>query len=91
MDYKEAIARMRELTARDEHFSFAFKTYSQEYRSGGETRVVENATLRSKPRKKDSNIVDPDLLLEFYDWDINENRHCYQHLLISFNGEPIEL
>lgn len=73
----DAIHEMREITNRGETFSFSFVTYSK-LGTGGETKHVESASIRSS---KD------DMMLEYWDYNASENRHCYKHLITEFNGE----
>jgi len=85
----EAIALMRQMTARGEMFSFAFATYNRDTgRTQGITHV-KRAKLR--PAAKGDSIIHADFKLFYWDDYYQENRVCWQPLIMFFNNTKVTL
>ena len=85
----QAIAMMRKITAEGGMFSFAFATYNRDTgRSQGITHV-KRAKLR--PAAKGDSIKHADFKLFYWDDYYQENRNCWQPLIMFFNNTKIVL
>ena len=85
----EAIAMMRKITAEGGFFSFQFATYNRNTgRSQGIT-AVKRAKLR--PAAKGDDISNADYKLFYFDDYYQENRVCWQPLIMFFNNTKIIL
>lgn len=81
----DALKQMKAITENGGTFSFSYRKYDRQRKQGGDMVVVKNAKLRSKPM--DGNIEDSLHKLFYTDMDNNEQRVCWQILVMSFNGK----
>jgi len=78
---------MKESSLNGKPFTFSFASCNQSIgKSDGIVRI-NKALLRSKQH----NLKDRDILLNFFDVDLKENRMCYQPLILSFNNQRVKL
>ena len=80
---------MRALSAEGVPFSFSFMSYSEDRQSSNGIVEVGKAKLRARTSKKDNQ--NADFMENYLDLDTNEARQFYHPLLMSFNGENLEL
>lgn len=89
MNLFEAIKQMRELSKRGVPFSFSFMSYNETaQRSDG---IVEVHRARLRPRPEKAHHRNAEIIEEYTDIDTGAPRHFYQPLLMSFNGQKIEV
>jgi len=85
----EAIALMRKMTAEGEMFSFAFASYNRDTgRTQGITHV-KRAKLR--PAASGDSIKHAGFKLFYWDDYYQENRNCWQPLIMFFNNTKVIL
>ncbi len=84
-----AIAEMRKLTAKGVPFSFEHATWDSERRKSEGIRRVDRAVLRPAARKDKLKNADHKLFYKDLNDPVNQNRVCWQILIISFNGVPV--
>ncbi|TCO88167.1 hypothetical protein EV202_12750 [Bacteroides heparinolyticus] len=89
MDLYKAIEEMRRLSSEGKSFSFSFMSYSYERRKSDGVVTINKARLRKQSRKDTNRFAD--YMLNFIDLHTMEYGMCWQPLLLSFNGEEIEL
>lgn len=91
IDLYAAIAEMRKLSANGDCFSFAFMSYNRDSQKSDGMVYVKRALLRPAARADD--IVNADFKLFYIDLDHpdNQNRNCWQPVLMYFNQTKIEL
>ena len=89
MKLYEAIAKMRELTARGQAFSFSFMSYNSSMNTTEGVVDVYKAVLRKKADAK--SYRNADILMPYYDYDLLEARQFYMPCLMSFNNEKITM
>lgn len=85
-----AIQQMRELTKQGKTFSFVHATYNMDSVSTNGIRQVRHAKLR--PAADDDQVPNADFKLFYTDLDLDEtdqNRNCWQHLIMWFNDKKI--
>ena len=89
MEVYQAIRKMRELSKQGKSFSFSFMSYS--YTRGVSHGIVEvmHARLSGQETKEKNRFAD--ILLNYINLDTMEYEKCYQILLLTFNGEELEL
>lgn len=80
---------MRRISKEGGEFSFSFMTYSITKRKSGGPRLVSRARL-SKQSRADT-VEQADNLLNFVDLDKGEYNRCYQPLIMTFNGNKLNL
>ena len=85
----EAIKQMRELTKAREPFSFSFMSYNATSQSSG--GIVEVRHARLSPRTMEAHHQHAEIVEEYVNVDTGEPRRFYQPLLMSFNGQKVEL
>ena len=85
----EAIHEMRRISANGEYFSFSFASYNRKLKSTHGLIHVKRAKLR--PAAKGDDIANADYKLFYFDDFFQENRVCWQPLLMFFNGKQILL
>lgn len=88
----EAIAQMRKLSSAGKPFSITHSTYDRERQSSSGIRHVQNCILR--PSAKGDDVKDAEHKLFYKDLDLpksNQNRNCWQILIMFFNGMKCEL
>ncbi|MEL5895050.1 hypothetical protein AAE250_16345 [Bacteroides sp. GD17] len=85
----QAIDEMRRLSSEGKSFSFSFMSYSYERRKSDGVVAMNNARLRKQSRKEQNRFAD--YMLNFIDLDTMEYGMCWQPLLLTFNGEELEL
>jgi hypothetical protein len=86
----EAIRQMRALSREGIPFSFVHSTYNMDYVSTNGKRYVKNAILRTAA--KDDDVANADFKLFYSDLDLdkkNQNRNCWQHLIMFFNDKKV--
>lgn len=89
MDVYEAIRQMRELSRRRVPFSFSFMSYSIARRESTGIVTVRHARLARQNRKERNRYAD--YMLRYTDLDTMQEAACWQPLLLSFNGQELEL
>lgn len=89
MDVYEAIDKMRRLTERHESFSFSFMSYSLARRKSEGVVTVRRARLCKQNRRERNQYSD--YMLQYIDLDTGERHSCWQPLLLTFNGQELEL
>ncbi len=87
MELFEAIRRMRELSRKNEAFSFAFMSYNST--AGRSEGVVEVRHARLRPRTQQIHHRHAEIIEEYVNLDTGEARRFYQPLLMNFNGEKV--
>lgn len=85
----DAIKEMRELSKKGECFSFSFMSYSMTKGTSDGPVVISRARLTKQSDKK--KVEQADNMLNFIDLDRGKFRHCYQPLLMTFNGNKLNL
>ena len=85
----EAIKQMRELSSKDQSFSFAHATYNIDKDETKGIRYVANAHLRSAAKGDDVSNADEKLF--YYDEDLREPRNCWQILIMFFKDKKCVL
>ena len=93
MTVYEAIEKMRQMSEREEEFSFSFMSYSlTRDESHGEV-FVEHAILykRSKGSKGSKEMGYQDYMLTFLNTDTGEVRQFWQPLLMTFQHKPLKI
>ena len=89
MTVYEAIKRMRELTQSGQSFSFSFMSYSMSRRESHGIVEVRRARLEKASTREQNKHAE--IMLNYFDMDLMENRRCYQPLLLTFEGQNLEL
>lgn len=89
MTVYEAIEKMRSLTKMGIPFSFSYMTYSQDKNFSDGPKTVNRAKLR--PGTNKINNAFSEIMLNYIDLDTDEPRQFYQPLLMTFNGQILEL
>jgi len=89
IDLYEAIRQMRKLTQQGQSFSFSHATYNRDRQSSDGIRIVRKAILR--PAAKGDDVANADYKLFYLDQEINQNRVCWQSLLMYFEGKKVIL
>ena len=89
MNVFQAIDEMRRLSAEGKSFSFSFMSYSYERRKSDGIVAVNRARLRKQSRKENNRFAD--YMLNFIDLDTMEYGMCWQPLLLTFNGNELDL
>ena len=85
-----AIAQMRKLTAQGIPFSFEHATWDKQRHKSDGLRRVDRALLRPAAKGDDVNHADHKLFYKDLNAQVaNQNRNCWQILIISFNGIPV--
>lgn len=87
MELFEAIRRMRELSRKNESFSFSFMSYNST--AGRSEGIVEVRHARLRARAKEAHHRHAEIIEEYINIDTGQARHFYQPLLMSFNGEKV--
>ena len=87
MELFDAIRRMRELSRKNETFSFSFMSYNSS--AGRSEGIVEVRHARLRARAQDTHHRHAEIIEEYIDIDTGRARHFYQPLLMSFNGEKV--
>ena len=85
----QAIKEMRELSSRDQYFSFTHATYNRATRQTNGIREVKRARVR--PAAKGDDIRNADFKLFYHDFFYHEDRVCWQPLIMFFNGKKVIL
>ena len=89
MDVYKAIKEMRALSAEGIPFSFSFMSFSEDRQTSNGIVEVNRARLRGRPSKKHNK--NAEFMENYLDLDTNEPKQFYHPLLMSFNGENLEL
>ena len=87
MNVYEAIAKMRELTAKEIPFCITFMGYSRDRQSSKGVVEVRKTKLRAAATTGPL----ADVLLNFTDLNTHEQKHCYIPALMTFNGQKLTL
>ena len=91
MKVLEAIRQMRELSRQEKHFSFSFMSFSKTKQTSDGIVNVHRGRLRCRPATgKSRNRYEP-FMENYYDLDAQDDRRFWQMLLLSFNGQSVEL
>lgn len=85
----QAINQMRKLSAAGETVAFTFMTFSQT--TGKSSGIKEVRRARLKNRTNEADFLNAEMIEEYVDMDSMESRRFYQPLLMSFNGQKVEL
>lgn len=88
MTVYKAIAEMRRLTERGEHFSFTFMSYSENRQKSEGIIDVSKARLGTRDK---STVQNSEIMLTYIDLNTGEQRRVYQPLIIMFQGKKLEL
>lgn len=80
---------MRRLTAAGELFNMSFMSYNSSKNSTEGIVSVQRAKLTPRP-SSDKN-KHADYMISYYDYDIMENRQCWQPLIMSFQGQKVDM
>jgi hypothetical protein len=85
----DAIAKMRDLTKRGEHFSMAFMSCdtSREQSKG----LIEVPKARLRSAAAENAYRNSEHILDYLDVETNIPGRCYQILLMYFNNTRIEI
>jgi hypothetical protein len=89
IDLYAAIAEMRRITSNGGCFSFIFRSYDRDRRTGGEVKIIKRARVRKSARLE--NVKHAGFKLFFTDLEKNEPRVCWQPAILFFNGKKITL
>jgi len=84
-----AIAEMRELSLRNEPFSFIFATFDNHKKTSNGISVVNKAVLRKAATNEQ--VENSNYKLFYFDLELHEPRVCWQPLIMFFNGKKIDL
>lgn len=76
---------MRELSRKNEAFSFSFMSYNSS--AGRSEGIVEVRHARLRARAKETHHRHAEIIEEYI--DTGRAHHFYQPLLMSFNGEKV--
>lgn len=85
----DAIDEMRKISAVGGTFSFKFRKWDRQRRTGGEAVKINNARVR--PAASDEKIENASHKLFFTDTDTGRAMVCWQPLIIEFNEKQIML
>lgn len=89
MDLYEAIKQMRAMSEKGQSFSLSFMSCNiSQGRSDG---VVNVAHARLRARESIEHNRYAEMMEAYTNLDTMENRHFYQPLLMTFNGEKVTL
>lgn len=89
MDIYSAIRQMKIISDNDGTFSFSFMSYSYDKNISHGVVTVEHAKLIGTSKNENNRYAD--YMLNFIDMDTLERKHCWQLLLLEFNGQQLEL
>ncbi len=89
MNLFEAIKQMRELSKAHTPFCFSFMSCNTTARTS--EGIVEVRRARLRPRATEAHHRHAGMVEEYVNLDTGEPRHFYQPLLMSFNGQKLEL
>lgn len=89
MTVYQAIKKMRELSKAGQSFSFSYMSYSMDRRASHGIVEVRRARLERASTQEQNRHAD--IMLNYWDMDLMENRRCYQPLLMTFEGQNLEL
>ena len=89
MDVYEAIKKMKQLSDRDECFSFSFMSYSIDKNRSHGIVTVERARLIGGSRIEKNRYAD--YMLNYIDMDTLERKSCWKILLLEFNNIELNL
>lgn len=90
--HKEALKRMRDLTANNIPFSFGFITYNSKNAVSKGYRLIGKGLLRASMRPEQSD--KSDVLIAYLDCDDSsedKNRFFSYPLLMMFNGKKVQI
>lgn len=87
MELFEAIRRMREISRKNETFSFSFMSYNSS--AGQSEGIIEVRHARLRARALKAHHRHAEIIEEYLDVDTGQARHFYQPLLMNFNGEKV--
>lgn len=85
----EALTDMRRLTKLGIPFSFSFMSYYRTNQSSSGIVEVSKAKLRKRGRVEHNE--NAEIMEEYLDLNTNQPKEFYQALLMSLNGQPVEL
>ena len=85
----DAIEKMKNLSKEDNFFSFTFLSCDLSRQKSDGVIEVKNATLTKRNTKEQN--VNAEIMLNYYDHNLKENRRFYQPLLMFFNGQKVIL
>ena len=89
MDLYKAIHEMRRLSKQGKPFTFTFMSCNLSDRSSQGVVEVHNARLLS--RETEQHHRHAEFVERYLNLDTMEARHFYQPLLMTFNGEKVEI
>jgi len=89
IDLWDAIKEMRKLSHEGITFSFSHATYNRDTMVSNGIRHVQSAILR--PAARGDEVKNADFKLFYTDVDNNENRNCWQVLVMYFNDKKVIL
>lgn len=79
-----AVEKMKEISARGDTFSIAFRKYDRQRRNGGDLVRLKAARLRKKA--SDEKIENASYKLFLVDTETGRPLNCWQILVVEFNG-----
>jgi hypothetical protein len=89
VDLYTAIKEMREITERKGSFSISFMSLDNSKKLSKGIVHIDNARLRAQSSVNHNKLAD--IMLNLTNLDTNEYKHCYQPLIMEFNGKQVEL
>ena len=89
MDVFEAITEMRRISKKGGEFSMSFMSYSMKRRKSEGVVFISRARLSKQANAE--KVAHADDLLNFVDLDRGEYHRCYQPLLMTFEGNQLNL
>jgi hypothetical protein len=89
MKLYEALRTMRDLTAQNKTFSFAFMSYNDTDGTSEGVVEVRKAFLRKKA--KSESYHNADVLIPYFDCDFDQAKQFYLPCLMVFNGQKISI
>lgn len=85
----DAIHEMRKISKNKGHFSFSFMSYSESKQTSDGIKEFSKARLTASDKEEFN--VNHDIMLNFIDLETGQQRRCYQPLIMTFNGQKVEL
>ncbi len=89
MTVYDAIADMRKRSKNKQFFSFSFMSYNSSLNNSEGIVTVRTARLRKRPVKADNK--NNEYQLSYFDYDQMEPRQCWIPLIMSYNGQKVDL
>lgn len=85
----KAVAEMRADTLNHQTFTIEFISYSRTKKDWkAEKKIIPRALVRKSMDRRESHL--PDVILELWDADLKQNRHCYIPAIVGYNGLKVK-